>query len=330
MKNGFYMGYDASGLTPQQILCQAQALLDEGWYAAGYQTVEVGVRNAEELCLLKETAENLRTVGFRVGVEAGGECTAEEIAAMISALGAQRVTLCHAGDNAHTEDMLRSLPKGVSVSLRVEEKDLAWAAQAADTVILESSTLTGDFFEVTRNQLDSCRDGDTDTAKSTANLRNACLKEGGRIALGPLPLRFDYYRNEAIFLQLCMLGCPLILKGDVRAVPKRFADLAQNPEVIHVASCVPGCVLRYYDPWHILMGKPDGEKYAYALLLNRCHGDQPTDLKPADLGWEGRFRIVLWPENVLAGAMLESYEIHLETSDHPQTPCCRLVRAERL
>ena len=330
MKDGFYMGYDAAGLESWEVLDQARILLNDGWFNAGYQLIALGriAREQREEMIL--AAAKLRSTGFQIGVSVGAGVSAGEMEQEIQAFGARMVTIEHAGDRKQTETLAAAVRPGVRTGIRVPEGDLCWAAEAADTVILDVMKPESDFFEVTRNELDSCRDGDTDTGKSAANLRAACLKDGGRILPGNVVTRFDYFRNEAIFLQMCMLGGPLMLEGDLADITPEMADLACDERVIHAAGCGAGRVLRYYDPWHVLLGKADGEKYAYALMLNRCHGDQPTNLLPADLGWNGRFAVRLWPEDELAGACLETYEAHVETSDHPQTPCCRLLRAERL
>ena len=53
MKNGFYMGYDASALKEQELLAQAENLLNLGFYSAGYDVLRLGdagrFENAEAL-----------------------------------------------------------------------------------------------------------------------------------------------------------------------------------------------------------------------------------------------------------------------------------------
>ena len=49
-----------------------------------------------------------------------------------------------------------------------------------------------------------------------------------------------------------------------------------------------------------------------------------------NLGWDCRFRLSSWPQDTLLGANLETFEAHVETSDHPQTPCCKLCRLEKI
>ena len=61
MKNGFYMGYDASALKEQELLAQAENLLNLGFYSAGYDVLRLGdasrFENAEAL------GAKLRSVG---------------------------------------------------------------------------------------------------------------------------------------------------------------------------------------------------------------------------------------------------------------------------
>ena len=330
MKNGFYMGYDACGLHPAEVAEQARILLDDGWFSAGYQLVELGHVNPEQRDEIIQTAVRLSRIGFQIGIRTGAEASPEEMQTEVKAFNARMITIEHKGDRKKTEALVSAVPPGIRIGIAVAEEELAWAATLADTVVLNVMKPESDFFEITRNELDSCRDGDTDSTRSAANLRTDCLKPGGRILAGNLVTRFDTYRNEAVFLQMCMLGHPLMLQGDLSRITLELAETLCDERLIHLAGCCAGRVLRYYDPWHVLLGKADGDKYAYALILNRCHGDQPTNLLPADLGWEGRFAVRLWPEDELAGASLETYETHVETSDHPQTPCCRLLRVEKL
>ena len=156
------------------------------------------------------------------------------------------------------------------------------------------------------------------------------MGEGGAWRAGNLPLRFDSYRNEAIFAQYCMLGCPLVLEGDLAALPGMTLRLLRQEAMIDMARRGAGRVARYYDPWHVLLVKRIGEGAAFAMILNRCHGDQPTNLLPEDLGFGGRFSLRQLPKYRLVGANLETFEAHLETSDHPETPCCAVYFAEQI
>ena len=50
------------------------------------------------------------------------------------------------------------------------------------------------------------------------------------------------------------------------------------------------------------------------------------------IGWLGGYMISLrqLPKYRLVGANLETFEAHLETSDHPETPCCAVYFAEQI
>ena len=126
-----------------------------------------------------------------------------------------------------------------------------------------------------------------------------------------------------------MLGCPLVLTGDVSVFSRSYTALVTNANLIRLARLGLGKTVRYYDPWHVLLGKPDGENTKYMMILNRCHGDAPTDILPDDLGWESRFSVREWPEDALVGECLERFAVHVETSDHPGTPCCMLYMIEK-
>ena len=327
MKNGFYMGYDASALNEQQLLRQARLLLDHGFYAAGYDTLSLGCTQRFEQPA--ELAQYLRSIGFKLNVTIPCTLSIEAADTLIGVWEPAMITLTETVDHHKVEQMAQRF-QGLRIAVAAADGDLAWAGAVADAAVLNVLTDCADYFDVTRHQLDSCRNDDVDTALSDANLRAAALQPGGVYHAGNLPYRFDYYRNEAIFLNMCMLGCPLVLSGDIAALPARYAALVCNEKLIHLARLGTGRVARYYDPWHSLLVKTETEKTAYALILNRCHGDQPTNILPADLGWDGRFQLRSWPQDELLGANLETFEAHVETSDHPQTPCCRLYRIEKL
>ena len=319
------MGYNASALTEAALLERSRLLLNLGLYAAGYSTLRLGDMSRFEdpaaLC------RQLRSVGFRLDIAISCAADFDQSEALVKACEPAMVTLTDTGDHALAERLAARLNAPV---LCVRTDDLAWGAALADVVELNTLTPDGDYFDVTRHQLDSCRNGDVDAALSDANLRAQALQPGAAWYPGDLPLRFDYYRNEAIFMNFCMLGCPLVLSGDPAQLPARTLALVSNDRLIQLARLGSGRVARYYDPWHSLLAKNESEKTGYALILNRCHGDQPTNILPADLGWDCRFRLESWPDGELLGANLETFEAHVETSDHPQTPCCRMYRLEKV
>ncbi len=327
MKNGFYMGYDASKQNEQEIFRQARLLLDRGFYSAGYNTIRLG--DARRFADPAALTRALRGVGFQLDVEIPCTMEPEEAYALVKEWEPAMITLTETADHAKAEKMAEGF-QGLRVAVCVENEALAWAGETTDIAVLNALTDTADFFDITRHQLDSCRNEDVDTARSVANLRAAAMKNGAVYQVGNLPLRFDAYRNEAIFLNMCMLGCPLVLSDDLEQMPAASAALVCNEKLLHVARLGLGRVARYYDPWHSLLVKAESEKTAYAMILNRCHGDQPTNILPADLGWSSRFQVRSWPCDEMIGANLETFEAHVETSDHPQTPCCKLYQLRAL
>ena len=321
MKKGFYMGYDARGLSDKEIMRQAKLLLDGGYYRAGYRTLRLYEGSGK-------AANALHAMGFKLDVTIDADTPDEEAIELVSKLGAQGVTIQNVVDKAEVEQLVSALGAGVRVSLCVPQADMAWAAQLADVAELNAITDDADFFEITRNQLDSCREGDTDAARSDANLRADAMPQGAAYAVGALSLRFDEERNRAIFAQMCMLGCPLVLRGDVSDYPEHLARLVRDDKLIRIAASGLGRTVRYYDPWHVLLGKPCGDAW-WMLVLNRCHGDTFTDITPADMGWDSRFAMWDCMSGEMIGESLEKFEVHVETSDHPQTPCCKLYRVEK-
>ena len=327
MKKGFYMGYDAATANEGQLKRQARYLLDTGLFGAGYRVLRLGdIGRFEKIGAL---AASLRALGFQLDVTVKGDVRPQQAAEMLETVGAGMVTLAPGENREGAMELAKALAGRARIAVAVKD-DMAWAAPLADVVDLDCIREDDDFFEITRNRLDSCRDGDTDAARSAANLRAQMMGEGGAWHAGNLPLRFDAFRNEAIFAQFCMLGCPLVLSGDIGALPGATLSLLRNEALIDLARRGQGRVARYYDPWHVLLVKQAGEGSAFAMILNRCHGDQPTNLLPGDMGWEGRFSLRQLPEYKLVGANLEAFEAHLETSDHPETPCCGVYYAERI
>lgn len=322
MKKGFYMGYDAGCLKEAEIREQAALLLNRGLYTAGYRTLRLGrIGAAGRFDDIADLVRDLRAMGFELDVTV---CSHEE-AKRAENLRVQMITLADM-DDAEAEVVAEEIGGRVRVAIATGREKLSRAAKLADVVILDIIPKYEDFFELTRNQLDSCRDGDTDIDKSEANLRADAMEEGGTYQPGNVPMWFDHRRNEAVFIQMCMLGCPLVLEGNIALYAQPDVDLISNARLLQVARSGLGRTIRYYDPWHVMLGKSAGPRGVYRMILNRCHGDTRTDILPADLGWEGRFAIREWPEDQLVGANLEHFAVHVETSDHPETPCCRLYQ----
>ena len=322
------MGYDASALSEAELLRQARLLLDTGLYRAGYRVLRLG--DTGRFVAPEAIAASLRSQGFQLDLTFAAATAPEEARRRLEALGAQMATIVAVGDRDAARRLADALPAGTRIAVS-DGKGLSWAADFANVVDLNNISAGDDFFEITRNRLDSCRDGDTDVSRSEANLRNTAIgKNGGAWCPGNLPLRFDACRNEAIFAQYCMLGCPLVLDGDIAGYSVEKLALLRRDALIDIARRGCGRVARYYDPWHVLLVKPLDSRRGYVMILNRCHGKQPTNFLPGDMGWTGRFSLRQLPENTLVGANLETFEVHVETSDHPETPCCRIYLAELL
>ena len=64
MKQGFYMGYDASRLGEDALRRQARLLLDTGLYRAGYRTLRLG--RVERFDAPEKLAASLRALGFQL------------------------------------------------------------------------------------------------------------------------------------------------------------------------------------------------------------------------------------------------------------------------
>lgn len=64
------------------------------------------------------------------------------------------------------------------------------------------------------------------------------------------------------------------------------------------------------------------------LVLNRCHGDTPMDIIPErdfpEMNMES-FSVYDCLEGRLCAEQTSFFSFYSETSDHPGTPCCRLL-----
>ena len=94
--------------------------------------------------------------------------------------------------------------------------------------------------------------------------------------------------NATVFTRYRVLGCPSVLPGDLGDLPVATLRLLTDPAMIDLARRGLGRVARCHDPWHV---KRVGEGAAFAMILNRWQGDQPANLLPEDVGWQGRFSL---------------------------------------
>ena len=331
---GFYMGYDAEKLTGEELLQEAKKVVDTGLQAAGFRTMRLG--NVERFgeCA-PELIAKLRRMGFQsdVLVKATDFADIADATAKLGALNMQAITLDAIPETDKTTALAKAIREAnakLRIVVRVAgQDDIAWATEIADVVELPAVEETKDYFEITRHCFDSCRDGDVDIAKADANLRADMLKGHTRYQVGTLPLWFDDERNLAILSQAAMLGCPLVIE-QVGEMTDRLIETLKDPLFAEIASLSVGRVVRYYDPWHVLMGKKLSDSSWYMLILNRCHGDCPTDILPADLGWSERFAVTDLLEGKLLCECVSHFEVHVETSDHPSTPCCAIYQIDRV
>lgn len=319
--NGFYMGFDASGYLLENMSDLARTLVSSGLYAAGYQTIRLGERNAETTDKLLGVCNRLRALGFQIDIT-----LCRENMGLAQEIGASMVTLYA----EPREDVQCAVEAARDVGIQrvciktTDEADLDWAAKIADVVELMVISARDDFFDITRDRMDSCRDGDVDIEKATANLRKGKLLPGGSYQLGAMPIRFDDERNYAIFCAYAVLGCPLVIDIDPRELSQKTLNLLKCSKTIEAAAAGVGGVIRYYDPWHVLFGKMKDEKSGWMLIFNRCHGDKPGDILAHDFGWDTSFELFNVRTGALEAQKVTRFDAYVESSDYPLNPCCQL------
>lgn len=327
---GFYMGYDASKLPKCEVLAQVHLLLDKGLFSAGYTLVRLGdvSRFGNDVQTLVAKTQQL---GFQIGitVKVTDKTSADCVYQQVSAVNANMVTL--EGEKATLEVILPELreksggKKRIAVAV-ADTADLAWAAPLADVVELPGIPEDADYFTITRHRLDSCNEQELSIELSDANIRASYMQGNGRYQIGSLPVWFDHERNAAIFAQEAMLGCPFVIEGDIATMTDKTLALLKHSTYAKIAAQGVGRVVRYYDPWHVLMSKPIGDQGWYMIILNRCHGDGFTDILKKDIDWNGRFSVTDALTGKLLAAIVRHWEAHVETSDHPSTPCCEVYK----
>lgn len=320
--NGFYMGYDVSKLSLSRLHAAVQRLFISGLYAAGYQTLRLGDRSDCEPDEFAAMADSLRARGFDLDLTVGS-CAETQMLKRIRA----RMATVVVKDKAQAEMLVQEIRKLDIRRLCLvidDEADFAWAAKLADVVDLRNISAHDDFYDITRHRLDSCFDDDADPEHSITLARKNALEEGGRYHFGSMPLHFDDERNIAIYFMHAMLGCALVIDADLSVLSEKVIDVLKGREVIEAAMEGVGQVIRYYDPWHVAVGKNITPEMRYLLLLNRCHGDRQCWITFRELGWNQKF----WSVRNLRTGVVDSsktyqgFTVNLETSDHPLTPCC--------
>ena len=321
--NGFYLGCDVSGLSTKEIDRTVEGLFRTGLYAAGYGTLRLGERSETDIPAL----EVLRARGFALDLTV----TDEASAALAGKVHADAATVC-GKDRAKAEVLIKTLREAQvrRICLKIQDDaDFAWAAGLADVVDIRNIGPEDDYFTVTRHRMDSCRDGDTDKERSLTKARRDALQPGGRYQFGTLPMEYDEERNLAILFMAAVLGTPLVVGPNPDSVTPGVLDALKNRELIMAAKRGVGKVVRYYDPWHMLLGKEKDAQSRWMLIINRCHGDSFTDVTLEDLGWDEPFMATDVRTGRLLAQSVRQYSIYVETSDHPGTPCGNLILAEK-
>ena len=204
------MCYDASCLDEKEISRQADLLLDTGLYNAGYQVIRLG-RPDGRFSDIGAFSGALKSRGFSTDITLDNSISVEEAESLIRRTGAQMITVDAGADHEAAERLIGAAGKNIRVAVKASKDDLAWASGIADVVIIDSITDDADFFEITRNQLDSCRDGDTDPKASEANLRADA--KAGHISRETFPLNSTSSGMKLFSYSLRCWAAPLSLTG---------------------------------------------------------------------------------------------------------------------
>lgn len=315
------MGFDLR-FTKTDVVSALRTIEQSGFIKAGFNYIVVPA---------DDKAANYAVQIHEIGANAGIAASADWALANMDVLGGFEYVELDGEAQEACEKIQEELPK-IFVTV-VTDEESAKAGVKADAWRLDGA-LTDDFYDFTRNVLDSC----LGTGAQDCNDYPSASRERAKIAeatktycipaLLPCIESFDKERLRAILSMYAILKAPLFLTTLPEEMTEEQSDMLLNAEWRRILKDEgpTGSALRYYDPWHGLFKRESADGKTWMLILNRCHGDVPTDIRSADLGLAENTDFVMHDvyENVAVESKEGIFDIHVETSDHPENPCCRL------
>lgn len=333
MKNrSFYMGVECSGWNSKKLEAEAETLLRTGLFAAGYRTLFYG----GDYCDKAEINKKLAQLGFGAGISFDIRRDDEtEFHRLISEAG--NINCIRFTGIMNQKDLekalkLRSCFGEFRFEVEVDEHLMGQekTEYTENIYIKPMEGIEHSFLETTRHLLDSCIDEGT-TAEAALSTVRARKMAGQRLySLLPMELKFDHYANQALYANYLILGCPLVLGTSPSGLTEKTVSMLCDGFLRSLTGMekMQGEVAHYYDPWHVLYKRRLNEQELLLLALNRCHGDTPMDIIPKrdfpEMNMES-FSVYDCLEGRLCAEKTSFFSFYAETSDHPGTPCCRLL-----
>ena len=351
---GWTSQYFSNSLDADFIMEQAKALVASGMAECGYRYViihegwcagkdEKGVlmSNKSKFPDMAALVKELNGMGLKAGLyvsagQIGGAALQSNCSRILLDWGFELVSIGDVQDESAARaicECIRKTKNDVLIDLRTDGFPGAWVAEIANQWNFYD-VLDKDFYNVSRHQMDNCREEDNDETKSATRERAKHAGPGHFYNVGIMPIGtgMDFYRDQAIFSDYCILTCPLITGIDLTKMSEATRGILTNKAAIAInqdSLGAPGYCAQYYDPWHCRYIKPLADGTTAFLMLCRCHGggtatiDSVKDLK---LDNQALFEVFdVWEGHSL-GTHKGLFSIFVQTSDKGTVPCARLLK----
>ncbi len=330
MNRNFYMGIDASTWDAETIAYEAAELMQTGLFDVGYKTILLGSNYEEKIGVMAKLSRSC----FEAGITLDATSVDDEKAASIKKVPALRIVRLNGTDDVATlkaaSEKIKAANGRAKIQIEATKENSKEVIEFADLLYFATPEGRGvEYFDITRNCLDSCYDNDIELEHSDAVIRAGIVGADKRYECLPMTLHFNYYKNQAIYFNYVVLGTPLVLGTKPSELSADTIELLLDDEIISLASSSApmGKVAHYYDPWHVLYGRALGGTRHLMCIVNRCHGDAATNIT-ADRDFGGApnpFSVYDLDDKRLLASACRHFEIYVETTDRPLTPSAKLL-----
>lgn len=330
MNRNFYMGVDASSWDSETIAYEAAELMQTGLFDVGYKTILLGADYEEKLAVMGKLANSC----FEAGITLDATAVDEEKAASVKKVPALRIVRLNGTDDVAVlkaaAEKIKAAYGRAKIQVEVNDDNAKEVIEFADLLYFappEGKAI--EYFNITRHFLDSCYDNDIELEHSASIIRAEIVGANKRYECLPMPLHFNYYKNQAIYFNYVILGTPLVLGTQPSELSADTIELLLDDEIVSLASSSApmGKIAYYFDPWHVLYGRPLGGTRHLMCVVNRCHGDAPMNILPdRDFGGSPKpFSVYDLDDKRILACGCNHFEIYVETTDRPLTPSAKLL-----
>jgi len=355
---GWTSQYLSSSLNACFIIDQAKALVTSGMSDCGYHYViihegwcagkdeqDVLIADSGKFPDMSALVKELKGMGLKTGIYVSadvisGNALQANCSRILLEWGFDLVSIGDVQDETTTKEIchcIRSTKQDVLIDLQTNGFPGTWVAEIANQWNY-FDVLDKDFYNVSRHQMDNCREEDSDETKSLTRERAQYTKLGHFYNIGIMPIGtgMGFYQDQAIFSDFCILTCPLITGIDLTRMSDETRSILTNKNAIAInqdSMGAAGICAQYYDPWHCLYMKPLADGATAFLMLCRCHGGGTATIdavKHLKINDQTNFEVF----DELAGHSLGThrglFSIFVETSDKGTVPCARLLKVKVL